>query len=79
MKSKLNRLRALADRQYVKAGAAFSMAVASGASFAAVDLEGVETAITANVASGETVGGYIIAGVAALAVVGVIIALVRKL
>lgn len=79
MKSKLNRLRALADRQYAKAGAAFSMAVASGASFAAIDTAALETAIEANVATGETVGGYVVMGVAALAVVGVIIALVRKL
>lgn len=54
------------------------VAVAQNAQ-AAIALTEVQTAVTGATTSGETVGGYVIAAVAALAVVGVIIALVRKL
>lgn len=47
--------------------------------FAAVDTAAVGTALTSAVSSAETVGGFVIAGVAALVVVGLIISVVRKL
>ena len=46
---------------------------------AAIALTEVQSGITAATTSGETVGGYVIAAVAALIVVGVIIGLVKKL
>lgn len=54
-------------------------AMFSGAANAAIDLTGVDTAITAATTSGETTGGYVIAAVAALVVIGVIISVVRKM
>jgi hypothetical protein len=49
------------------------------AAHAAIDLEAVETGLTAAQTSGESVGTLVIGVVAGLAVVGVIIAMVRKL
>ena len=54
------------------------VAVTENAS-AAIALTEVQSGITAATTSGETVGGYVIAAVAALIVVGVIIGLVKKL
>jgi hypothetical protein len=46
--------------------------------FAALDLTGIESKVTAATTSAETVGGYVIAAVAALIVVGLIISVIRK-
>lgn len=46
---------------------------------AALDTTAVQTGITGAVSSGETVGGYVVAGVASLVVIGLIIGIVRKL
>lgn len=46
---------------------------------AALDTSAVDTAITSAVGTGETVGGYVIAAVAALVVIGLIIGIVKKL
>lgn len=54
-----------------------AMAVTSYAN-AALDTAGVKTSLETAQGTGETVGGYVIAVVAGLVVVGVIIALVRK-
>lgn len=61
--------------------AALAAAVSGVASsaIAAVDTAGVQTAITGAQGSAETVGGYVIAAVAALVVVGLIIGIVKKL
>ena len=52
---------------------------AANSAFAAVDTAAVETAIEASVGDAETVGGYVIAAVAALVVIGLIIGVVRKI
>lgn len=49
------------------------------AAMAAVDTTAVGTAITAAQTSSETVGGYVIAAVAGLVVIGLIISIVRKI
>lgn len=59
--------------------AGVSGVMAAGLASAAVDTTAVGTAITAAQGSAETVGGMVITAVAALAVVGLIIGLVRKL
>ena len=60
------------------AGIAAATAVSSNA-MAAVDVAGVTTAITNAEASAHSVGTVVIGVVAGLAVVGIVIALVRKL
>lgn len=53
--------------------------VASGLASAAIPLTDVQTGITSAVTSGETVGGYVMVGVAALVVVGLVIGIIKKL
>lgn len=52
--------------------------VAANSAFA-VDTAAVETAIDASVSDAETVGGYVVAAVAALVVIGLIIGIIRKI
>lgn len=53
--------------------------VASGMASAAIPLSDVQTGLTSAVTSGETVGGYVMVGVAALVVVGLVIGIIKKL
>lgn len=53
--------------------------VMASSAFAAMDTTGVETAITAAETSATTVGGYVIAAVAGLVVIGLIIGIVKKI
>lgn len=64
-----------------KAVAGFGTLVAAGINHAnaALDTASVGTALTAATTTGETVGGFVIAAVAALVVVGLIIGIVKKL
>lgn len=52
--------------------------VAAGSSFAADSVTGATAALATAQTGGETVGGSVVAVVCSLAVVGVIIALIRK-
>lgn len=52
---------------------------AAGSSFAAIDVTGVNTAITNAETSAHTVGTTVIGVVAGLAVIGIVVGLVRKL
>lgn len=61
----------------IAAGTAGSLLVSAASSAAGIE-DGANTAITAAQTSGESVGGTVVACVAALCVVGVIISLVRK-
>lgn len=71
----VNKLRSALSKKAALAAAALA---ATGSSFAAVDTTQVQSALTAAQTSAEGVGGMVIAVVAGLVVVGVIIALVRK-
>lgn len=62
----------------VRAGAGASALVAGGYASASDLTTAAETAITAAGADGQTVGGYVIAAVAGLVVVGLILAMIRK-
>ena len=62
-----------------KAAFVAGAAVVTGAANAALDTTAVQTGITAAQGSAETVGGYVIAAVAALVVVGLVIGIVKKL
>lgn len=62
-----------------KAVAGFGALVAAGASHAALDLTAVQTSIEGAGTQGTTVGGYVIAAVATLVVIGVVLAIVRKI
>ncbi len=64
-----------------KAVAGFGALAAAGMqqAHAALDTSAVDTAITAAVGTGTTVGGYVIAAVATLVVVGLVIGIVKKL
>ena len=53
--------------------------VYAGNAMAAIPLTDVQTGLTAAVTSGETVGGYVMVGVAALVVVGLVIGIIKKL
>ncbi|MCR4510169.1 major capsid protein [Pseudomonas sp. 32.2.56] len=53
-------------------------AVLSAPTFAAIDLPQIKTDIEANQATGEEVGGYVIASVCAFVVVAIIIGMVKK-
>jgi hypothetical protein len=81
MKNRLQALRAIANRKAAKVAAVVGTGVAmvSQSAFAAIDLEAGKAAITASTTSAEGFGSLVIAAVAALAVVGVIIGLVRKI
>lgn len=81
MKNRLQALRAIANRKAAKVAAAVGAGVAlvSQSANAAIDLAEAKTALIAAQTSGEGVGSIVITVVAALAVVGVIIALVRKI
>lgn len=69
-------LRNALNKKTAALGAALS--AAAGSSMAAVDTTQVQSALTAAQTSAEGVGGMVIAVVAGLVVVGVIIALVKK-
>lgn len=73
-----NSRKALASKKAQMAAGASAL-VASGMSQAAIPLSDVQTGITTAVASGETVGGYVMVGVAALVVVGLIVGIIKKL
>lgn len=61
-----------------KAAVVGGVAAASSSAMAQVDIAGVQTTLTDASAKAGTVGGAVIAVVAGLVIVGVIIALVRK-
>lgn len=64
-----------------KSAAGFGALVTAGmqSAQAALDTAAVDTAITSAVGTGTTVGGYVIAAVATLVVVGLVIGIVKKL
>lgn len=75
----MQKLKSLLSRGgVVLSGAAGAAAVALPA-HAEVDITGVTSAITGATTQGESVGGLVIAAVAALVVIGIIIAIVRKI
>lgn len=59
--------------------AAGTLSLGAASAFAAIDTTAVQSGITAAQTSGESVGAMVIAAVAALAVIGLIIGIVRKL
>lgn len=79
MKNRLQALRAIANRKVAKVVAVGTSLVTAAAAHAEIDLAAAKTSLTAAQSSGEGVGGIVISVVAALAVVGVIIGLVRKI
>jgi hypothetical protein len=66
-------------KNQAKAAIAAGLSGVGAQAMAAVDTTAVDTALNAAQTSGENVGGMVIGVVAGLAVVGVIIALVRKI
>lgn len=73
-------MRKFYEKQAAKLGLVGAAAVAYVQNaMAAVDTTAVGTAITAAQSSAEGVGGLVIAAVAGLVVIGLIIAIVRKL
>lgn len=64
---------------YVVAGLQGLMDAAVPTAMAAIDLDAVETSLTAAQTSGESVGALVIGVVAALVVVSIVIGLVKKL
>lgn len=79
MKNRLQALRVIANRKVAKVAAVATSLVTAAAAHAEIDLAAAKTSLTAAQSSGEGVGGIVISVVAALAVVGVIIGLVRKI
>ena len=79
MKEKLENLKALAQRHGAKVGAGLSALGASVAAHADDLTTSAQVGITAAQTQGTTVGGYVVAAVAALCVVGVIIGIVKKM
>lgn len=73
-----NAVAAASGKKFVPAVLAFGTALSAGFASAAVDTTDVTAALTAAQTSGETVGTKVIGVVAGLCVIGVIIALVRK-
>jgi hypothetical protein len=61
------------------AGIAVAGSLMSAAAFAGVDTTAVQSAIAAAEADAESVGGYVIAAVAGLVVIGLIIGVVKKI
>jgi hypothetical protein len=79
MKQQISKFKSVPTFRKLAAGiAGVGSLVAAGSSFAAGVADGATTAIAEAQSSGETVGAAVVACVAALCVVGVIIALVRK-
>lgn len=68
----------LDKKNQAKVAAAAGLTALAGHAMAAVDTAAVEASLTAAQGSGELVGAKVIAVVAGLVVVGVIIALVKK-
>lgn len=66
-------------QRYGKKALAAGAALAAGSAMAALDTQAVQTAITSAESTGTTVGGYVVAAVAGLVVIGVVINVVRKL
>lgn len=64
-------------RRIAAAGVAAG-AMVSEAAFAALDTTTVQTSLTAAQGTGETVGGYVIALTAGLAVIGIALGLVKR-
>lgn len=60
-------------------GIAVVGSLASAAAFADIDTTAVQAAITGAENDAQSVGGYVIAAVAALAAISLIIAIVRKI
>lgn len=83
MKAKLQYLKELSTRKAAAAGTGLSTMAVTGMVWAqdagGIDTTAVETSIDAAKSQGLTVGGYVVAAVAAFAVVGVIIMMVRKI
>lgn len=57
---------------------AITGAALSAPTFAAIDVAQIKTDVEANQATGEEVGGYVIAAVCAFVVVSIIIGMVKK-
>jgi hypothetical protein len=76
LKAKFARVPSFRNASIALVGAGSALLASS--SFAADMASGANTSIAAAQASGESVGGTVVACVAALCVVGVIISLVRK-
>lgn len=68
----------LEKKNQAKAAAVASLTAIGSQAHAAIDTADVQTALTAAQTSAEGVGGMVIAVVAGLVVVGIIIALVKK-
>ncbi|MDF9902024.1 major capsid protein [Pseudomonas laurylsulfatiphila] len=60
-------------------GIAVAGSLMSAAAFADVDTTAVQAAITAAEGDAQSVGGYVIAAVAGLVVIGLIIGIVKKI
>ena len=71
-----NSRKALANK---KAQAAALAAAGMSQAHAALDTAAVQTGLNAAVSTGETVGGYVVIGVATLVVIGLVIGIVKKL
>lgn len=67
------------QKNKVVAVASSAAIAAANAASAAIDPTVVQADIVAAQTSGETVGGYVIAAVAGMVVIGVIISIVKKL
>jgi hypothetical protein len=75
----MNRIAGFCKKHYGKAVAAVSSVPAAFTAAHADVLTDTQTAISAAAADGLTVGGYVVAGVCSLLVIGLIIGLVHKL
>lgn len=71
-----NSRKALANK---KAQAAALVAAGMSQAHAALDTAAVQSGLNAAVGTGETVGGYVVIGVATLVVIGLVIGIVKKL
>ena len=92
-KNRINAVRSMAKRQAETAGefirgacakaAVVGSSVVTGSAFAQTTSSAMETSAKAGIeaaqTSGLTVGGYVVAAVAALVVVGLVITMVKKL
>lgn len=74
----INQLKNFGKSAFVAASVATASAVSTVANAEEIDLAGVQTSIQSAQSAGLTTGGYVIAAVASLIVVGIIIAMIRK-
>lgn len=83
MKAKLQFLKDLSTRKAAAAGTGLTSLAVTGMVWAqdatGVDTTAVQGSIESATQQGQTVGGYVIAAVAGMAVVGLIIGVVRKM